>query len=119
MSPVQEKGGCLQIPQLKTQDAGSVVPDPLPPGAVLFYHTHGHRQYFGTCKLHKDPNCPHLIHWRPGHVARGSWPKNISAEEKKKYQLGKTLMREWDKSEDDVSVSQRCKTCWPSTPAPG
>lgn len=121
MSSVQEKLGGPPVPQgpLKIQDAGCKIPDPLPPGAVVFYHTHGYRQYFGTCKLHKDPNCQHLIHWQPGHVARGAWPKNITAEEKKKYQLGKTLMREWDKSEADVAIPQRCKTCWPSPSGPG
>jgi hypothetical protein len=97
---------------VKFQDAGSKVPDPLPPGAVIFYHTHGVRQYFGTCKLHKDPNCRHLVHWEPGHVARGAWPKNITPEQKKKYQLGKTLMREWAEREIDVPMAQRCGTCW-------
>jgi len=97
---------------VKFQDAGPRVPDPLPPGAVIFYHTHGVRQYFGTCKLHKDPECRHLVHWEPGHVGQGSWPKNITPEQKKKYQLGKTLMREWAEREIDVPVGQRCRTCW-------
>lgn len=101
------------MPELKTQDAGRNCPDVLPPGAVIYYHTHGRRQYFGTCKLHKDPNCPHLVHWQPGHIARGSWPKNITAEQKKGFQLGKTLMREWSDSEAEVATSMRCKTCWP------
>lgn len=101
------------MPELKIQDAGRECPKDLPPGAVVYYHTHGKRQYFGTCKLHKDPNCVHLLRWEPGYVARGAWPKNITAEEKKKYQLGKTLMREWADSEDEVQESLRCKTCWP------
>lgn len=98
---------------LKVQDAGRKCPDVLPPGAVVYYHTHGYRQYFGTCKLHLDSKCPHLLRWEPGHVGRGSWPKNITAAQKKKYQLGKTLMREWSDSESEVDVSMRCKTCWP------
>lgn len=113
MSTMPEKIGRPPVPKLKTQDAGRPAPDPLPPGAIIFYHTHGFRQYFGTCKLHKDPNCPHLVHWNPGHVMRGRWPKNISAEEKKKFQFGKTLMREWTEKLADVPPAQRCKTCWP------
>ncbi len=101
---------------LKIQDAGRKVPDPLPPGAIVFYHTHGLRQYYGSCKLHKDPNCRHLLRWEPGFVGRGAWPKNITLEEKKrKFQLAKTLMREWDERESDVPVHQRCRTCWPTT----
>lgn len=97
---------------LKIQDAVTL-PEVLPPGAVVYYHTHGRRQYYGSCKLHKDPKCPHLLRWEPGHVGRGAWPKNITPAQKKKFQLGKTLMREWDKSESDVAISQRCRTCWP------
>lgn len=97
---------------MKIQDA-LTIPNPLPPGAVVYYHTHGRRQYYGSCKLHKDPNCPHLVRWEPGYVGRGVWPKNITKAQKKKFQLGKTLMREWTDKESDVSVSQRCKTCWP------
>lgn len=96
---------------MKIQDA-LTIPNPLPPGAVVYYHTHGRRQYYGSCKLHKDPNCPHLVCWEPGYVGRGAWPKNITSAQKKKFQLGKTLMREWADKESDVSVSQRCKTCW-------
>lgn len=107
------------VADLRVQDAGHPAPDPLPPGAIVFYHTHGRRQWFGTCKLHKDPYCRHLVRWKPGHVGRGIWPKNITPEKKKEFQLAKTLMREWDKSEADVSPSQRCKTCWPSTTRPG
>lgn len=103
------------MPSLKIQDAGRECPAVLPPGAVVYYHTHGLRQYFGTCKLHKDPTCPHLLRWEPGHVARGAWPKNITAKEKKKYQLGKTLMREWSSSEAEIMTSMRCKTCWLSS----
>jgi hypothetical protein len=100
---------------LPVQDAGRAVPDLLPPGAVVYYHTHGRRQWFGTCKLHKDPNCRHLASWEPGYIGRGAWKKGITPEEKRKWQLGKTLMREWDEREADVSVSQRCRTCWPTT----
>ncbi len=97
---------------LNVQDAGRKCPDQLPPGAVVYYHTHGKRQYFGTCKLHLDPNCPHLLNWRPGYIGRGAWPENITEAQKKKFQLAKTLMREWTERESDISESQRCRTCW-------
>lgn len=97
---------------LKVQDAGRKFPDQLPDGAIVYYHTHGRRQYYGSCKLHKDPYCPHLLHWEPGYIGRGAWPKNATTEQKKKFQLGKTLMREWAEREKDVPVGQRCRTCW-------
>lgn len=97
---------------LPMQDAGRQCPDQLPAGAVVYYHTHGRRQYFGTCKLHRDPNCRYLVHWEPGYVARGTWRKNITEKEKKKFQLGKILMREWAEKEEDVSEAQRCRACW-------
>lgn len=98
---------------LKIQDAVTF-PEQLPEGSVVYYHTHGRRQYYGSCKLHRDPNCRHLLKWEPGFVARGTWPKNISFSEKKKYQLAKTLMREFANSEADVEQRLRCKQCWPA-----
>ena len=75
---------------MKIQDAGPNRKN----GQIPVYHTHGLRQWYGTCKIHKDLNCPHLVHWRQG---RG---------------LGKTIMREWWNSYDDIYVGFRCKTCW-------
>lgn len=99
---------------IKIQDAGGKLPDPLPKGAVVYYHTHGRRQWYGTCKLHKDPNCWHLVRWEPGYVGPGR-RKTMRPEERKKFQLGKTLMREWAEKEGDISERQRCGTCWPAT----
>lgn len=113
MSILQERRNSPQVPEgYKIQDAGSKLPDPLPLGAVVFYHTHGRRQWYGSCKLHKDLNCRHLARWEPGYVGRGAWPKNPTPAQMKKFQLGKTIMREWSESEKDVRVDQRCKTCW-------
>lgn len=58
------------------------------------YHTHGLRQYIGTCKYHLDLYCPHLVHWVPG---RG---------------LGKTVMREWEYIGTKPNQRVLCKTCW-------
>lgn len=62
------------------------------------YHTHGPRQYYGTCKYHKKLDCPVLKRWKPFKVRGKS--------------MGKTVMREWFNSEEEVSVQSRCKVCW-------
>jgi len=77
------------------QDAGPSRTDKL---CVPVYHTHGYRQYVGTCKVHADVDCRHLRAWKPA------------------PQLAKTIMREWEESLDAVPVSWRCKTCWPNAP---
>lgn len=97
---------------LKIQDAGRVPPDPLPPGAFFVYHTHGARQYYGTCKYHLNPNCSVLLNWEPGYVGRGSWPANPTPAQLKKFQLAKTLMRECEEKESDIPERMRCKRCW-------
>lgn len=65
-------------------------------GDTIVYHTHGLRQYFGTCKLHRDPDCPPLKHWRPG------WGS-------------KTIIVEFFGSGDEVPERSRCRRCWKST----
>lgn len=77
------------------QDAGPSRTDKL---CVPVYHTHGYRQYVGTCKVHADVDCRHLRAWKPA------------------PQLAKTIMREWEESLDAVPASWRCKTCWPNAP---
>lgn len=64
------------------------------PGQVPVYHTHGLRQYMGTCKIHKFSSCAHLTNWTPGSG------------------LGKTIMREWEDDYSKVPESARCKTCF-------
>lgn len=79
----------LEIP---IQDAGYTRGDKPENGEVFVFHTHGLRQYLGICKMHRTPQCRHLVFWRPG-----------------KY-LGKTIMRE---SVNINSIrNQLCKTCW-------
>lgn len=63
---------------------------------VPVYHTHGYRQYMGTCRIHTRADCRHLLHWKPGR------------------RLGRVIMREWEESLDAVPVTWRCKTCWSS-----
>ena len=75
------------------QDAGC---NRFPGCDVPVYHTHGMRQYLGTCKYHASPDCRHLQHWTPGR------------------RLGKTIMREWCERLDTIPGRQRCKTCWPN-----
>lgn len=98
---------------LKIQDAGCRPPDPLPPGGIFVYHTHGRRQYYGTCKYHRDPNCSVLLNWEPGYLRlRSAWREDMSDEEKKRFQLAKTVMREWWDKESDIKEQNRCKRCW-------
>jgi len=68
---------------------------PHPDGWIPLYHTHGLRQYMGTAKFHYDPNCRHLLAWKPFH------------------QLAKVLIREWFVSLDTIPVQFRCRSCWP------
>lgn len=88
----------------KIQDAGRHFPAALPAGAVVYYHTHGRRQWYGSCKLHLRPDCPHLANWSPGFVMGGLG------------QLGKTIMREYDTTGSLPSEEKRCKTCWNTSP---
>ncbi len=62
------------------------------PDDVIVYHTHGFRNYVGTNKLHIDPNCTHLLNWRPHHLD------------------GKTIMKN-NYSKNIASGSIMCKTC--------
>ena len=90
--------GCLNPwVSLPFQDAGSRIKFPLPEGYVLVYHTHGLRQYIGTCKLHLSIDCRHLVHWRP--------------EKHGSESLGKVVMREAVHPKN-ISERARCKTCW-------
>jgi len=78
------------------QDAGDTHHKP---GQVAVYHTHGDRQYYGTCKYHKRPDCYILVQWKPGRILNG------------RGQLGKCIMREYV-FEKDLPKSSRCKRCW-------
>lgn len=82
---------------LPIQDAGAT----RQAGQMPLYHIHGRSQYYGTCKLHRDPACPHLQHWRP--------------EKHRGHRLAKALMREWVDSYETVPIATRCRTCWPET----
>lgn len=62
------------------------------------YHTHGPRQYYGTCKFHKNLDCVVLKRWKPFTIMG--------------KMMGKTVIREWFKEEKDVSEKSRCKICW-------
>lgn len=84
---------------LPVQDAGP--PGHLaPPGADFVYHTHGRRQFYGTCKLHLRQDCPALLRWKP-ETHRGE-------------RLAKVLMREWFHQQEDVPERARCRICWPA-----
>lgn len=72
------------------------------PGQVPVYHTHGLRQWMGTCKIHMRPDCPHLAHWKP-ETHRGE-------------RLAKTVIREWEDSYENVSPRNRCRTCFKVLP---
>jgi hypothetical protein len=74
------------------QDAGADRTEKL---CVPVYHTHGLRQYLGTCKMHARLDCRHLRDWKP--------PKK----------LAKTIMREWEPFLNAVPEYMRCRTCWP------
>lgn len=76
------------------------------PDDVVVYHTHGLRQYMGTCKLHATPECPHLRHWSPGGTGPGGtgpggkWLKLAKVVMMNNYRAGQ------------VRDSEKCKTCW-------
>ncbi len=87
-----QRGQSLRVQRLVSlQDAGTSHHDD---NDVPVYHTHGHRQHMGTCKTHKSLDCPHLVNWKPGR------------------NLGKTIMREWEKNYEAIPKSWRCKTCF-------
>ena len=67
---------------------------------IPVYHTHGLRQYYGTCRFHKRPDCTHLRNWKPGWRCGG------------KVQLKRVIMREWVKAYGDIPESMRCRTCY-------
>lgn len=75
---------------IKVQDTGAT----RVPGQVPVYHTHGVRQYYGTAKFHKRPDCTVLVRWKPG------------------KHLGKTIMREWYDSYNQISENDRCRRCF-------
>ncbi len=77
-------------PVEKIQDAGTS----FRPGQIATYHTHGVRQYKGTCKYHIRPDCVHLLRWKP---MKG---------------MSKTIMREGFDFEQQIGEPDRCKTCW-------
>ncbi len=77
---------------MKLQDAGSS----RLPGQVPVYHSHGLRQYHGTCKIHRSLDCQYLVHWKPG------------------FGLSKTIMREWNDTYSQVPVDARCHRCFHS-----
>jgi len=79
---------------LKVQDTGG------PEDGTPLYYTHGWRQYYGTCKYHRQLDCRHLVNWKPGKMAAGS------------VQLAKTVMREKIRDPEDIPARMRCKTCW-------
>ena len=72
------------------QDTGPTKRD----GQVPVYHTHGLRQYLGTCKIHKRFDCPHLKNWVPSKGMR------------------KIIMREWEDNYEQVPKFCRCRTCF-------
>lgn len=78
-----------EIPVAGFQDAGSTIPEVLPEGMLILYHTHGERQYLGTAKFHVRPDCPHLRHWRPSMTFGPT---------RKGERMSKTIMREDRKS---------------------
>jgi hypothetical protein len=59
----------------------------------IVYHVHGKSQCFGTCKMHKNPDCPRLLSWKP---EKG---------------LGKVLMMN-DYPPGTIGDKHKCKTCW-------
>lgn len=82
------------------QAAGSRIPeDGLPNGAILYFHTHGRRQWYGTCKMHRYPDCPHLVNWKPGSPMVGGATGG----------LAKTIMVEW--RDDTPAASALCQNC--------
>lgn len=86
---------------VEVQDAGhpSDKEKALRDGLVPVYHTHGLRQYLGTCKYHIRLDCPVLVHWRPGKLLGVG-------------QLGKTVMREWVASYGEIAPYAQCRRCW-------
>jgi len=90
------------------QDAGGKLRDAQPTDWVI-YHTHGWRQYMGTCKEHARLDCPHLVNWKPGRHP-------MSRAERVVY-LHKTVMRETTDPTWNFPNLQ-CRTCWPAGTRP-
>jgi hypothetical protein len=69
-------------------------------GEIYVYHVHGLSQGLGTCKLHKTPDCPHLVYWKPeGHLTNARFKhENIVMKDNRRPQ--------------DLGDYQKCKTCW-------
>lgn len=68
-------------------------PADVPPDTTVAFHTHGVRQYRGTCKEHHDPRCPALAYRRQPH------------------RMSVTLMVE----QDDLATQYprwQCRRCW-------
>jgi hypothetical protein len=72
-----------------------------PPGTVLIYHVHGRSQFYGTCKIHKRPDCPILQGWKPGFIGG-----------KLRIRLKKIIMEDTRRSYEEVPERLRCKICW-------
>lgn len=91
-------------PPVQDCGVGADFPGPAA-GTYVTYHTHGLRQYPGTCKYHAKLDCPVLVRWSRTYHRSASNPRRYSDSDA-------TVLREPVDGPAEIIGQMRCRVCW-------